>query len=155
MAASALFPGTPAKTTITDTRQPQTIAGSDLGLARLNALNANPMSFGLPGDPYDINTPAGKKRYDIIKQVRSADAARGMLNTGGSGVRETDALNRAIGEAYNTVWKDASGVLAAQPPQQLQQIPAQPNPWAKLLAGALGPAASKTTDYLLGKWGVM
>lgn len=157
--ASKLFPGTPAKTQIVDTRQGQQIAGANAALQRLQSIQSNPLSFGLPGDPYDVNTPAGRKRQDIISQSRNADAARGALNTGGSAIREQDALNRAIGGEYNNIWSSSQGVLAQQPQQHLIQKPAQENPWAKLLTGAIAPGAAAGADVgtqaLLRKWGII
>jgi hypothetical protein len=117
----------------------------------MTALQNNPASFGLPGDPNDVNTPAGRRRYDITKTSRSADAARGGLNTGGSAMRENTALNQAIGDAYNQVWGGAANVAQAGPGLTYAQIPGQQNPWGKLVASAATPVASKSIEQLVAE----
>lgn len=161
--ASKIFPDTPGKQQLIDPRtteqqgsQQNQLQAQGMGLARMSALEQNPMSFGLPGDPYDVNTPAGKRRYDITKSTRSADAARGGLNTGGSAVRETTALNRAIGDSYNQIWQGAAGVAGSGvggPSLQYTTTPGVQNPWGKLVASAATPVAAKSIEQLLSELG--
>jgi hypothetical protein len=171
--ASKLFPDTPGKQQLIDPRtteqqtsqqnqlqgQQNQLQTQGMGLARMSALEQNPMSFGLPGDPYDVNTPAGKRRYDITKSQRSADAARGALDTGGSAVRETTALNRAIGDSYNQVWGQAAGIAGqgvggiGGPSLQYETTPGVQNPWGKLVASAATPVAAKTIEELMAELG--
>lgn len=171
--ASKIFPDTPGKQQLVDVRTPEQTASQQAqlqgqqgqlqtqqqGLARMTSLQQNPMSFGLPGDPYDPNTPAGRRRYDITKGVRSADAARGALTTGGSAARETTALNRAIGDSYNQIWGQAAQVGGmgiggiGGPSLQYAQIPGAQNPWGKLVASAATPVAAKSIEQLLAELG--
>ena len=154
LGANALFPGKQQSANLVDTRQGVTQQGAQMALGRAQNIQANPASFGLPGDPYDVNTPAGKRRYDITKTSRSADAARGGLNTGGSAVRENNALNTAVGNEYNKVWGDSMGTLAGQQGMSGYMSPAEENPWAKLVGGAVSPAVSKGLSALLADWGM-
>jgi hypothetical protein len=159
--ASQIFPDTPGKQQLVDPRTTEQIGGQQgqlqaqqQGLARMTSLQQNPMSFGLPGDPYDVNTPAGRKRQDIIKGQRSADAARGALNTGGSAARETSALNRAIGDSYNQIWgqsADVAGRGVGGPGLQYTTTPGQQNPWGKLVASAAAPVAARSIEELLAE----
>lgn len=171
--ASKIFPDTPGKQQLIDPRTTEQIAGQQgqlqgqqgqlqaqqSGLARMTSLQQNPLSFGLPGDPYDPSTPAGQRRYDITKSQRSADAARGALTTGGSAVRETSALNRAIGDSYNQIWGQAAGVAGqgvggvGGPSLQYAQVPGVQNPWGKLVASAATPVASRSIEELLAELG--
>lgn len=151
---NALFPGKPESVKLVDTRQGVTQAGANMALDRARTVQANPESFGLPGDPNDPNSPAGKKRYDIVQGSRNADAARGMFSTGGSAARETNALNTAVGNEYNKIWQDSMGTLSAQPTMGGYRQAAQENPWGQLLAGAVSPAVSKGMSALLANWGM-
>lgn len=144
----ALMPG---KTTLTDTRNPQQRGAAAMNMDRLSALQANPTSFGLPGDPNDPNSPAGKKRYDITQASRNADAARGMFTTGGSAQRETNAMNTAVGNEYNNIWNQSSQQASAGPGMNMQT---QENPWAKLFSGMIGPAVSGTAAGVLRNFGI-
>lgn len=154
MLINKLMPGTPAKANLVDTRQGVTQTGANMALDRARNIQANPESFGLPGDPNDPNSPAGKKRYDIVQGSRNADAARGMFSTGGSAARETNALNTAVGNEYNKVWGDSMSTLASQPAMSGYLSQAEENPWAKLLGGAVSPAVSKGMSSLLANWGM-
>ena len=136
----ALLPGQPARAQLLDTRQPEARTGSSMALARLQALQNNPMSFGLPGDPNDPSTPAGKRLYGLRSSRRSADAGRGMLETGGSATREMNDINSAIAGEYNSAMNSGFGNLAAlSPPMVTREVPKQDNPWAKLIMAAVGP----------------
>lgn len=163
-----LMPGQKAKSRLVDARTPEAIQGNQTGLAsagmaqqRALGLQANPTSFGLPGDPMDPSTAAGKKRYDIVNSSRAADAARGMFSTGGSAARETNALNEAVGNEYNKIWDSSMNQMqggaqvGGQNGQMLMQsAPGQPNPWAGLVAGTLAPSTSQTMSELLKRWGM-
>ena len=153
MALNKAMPGTPKSVKLVDTRQEVTRQGADMAMDRARNLQQNPASFGLPGDPNDPNTPAGKRKYDIVQGVRSADAAR-SFNTGGSAQRETDAVNRAIAADYNNVWNSSMGTLSGQTPMAGYRTDAQPNPWGQMLAGAVNPAVSKGISKLLADWGM-
>lgn len=144
---NALFPG---KTSLVDTRTPEQRSVSGMNVSRLQALQQNPGGFGLPGDPNDPSTPAGKKRYDIIQGSRSADAARGMFTTGGSAQRETNALNTAIGNEFNTIWNQASQQGAAGGPMRYVE---KANPWAQLATGVAQPAVQGLTRAILKNFG--
>jgi hypothetical protein len=148
-----LFPGTPAGAKLVDTRQGVTQQGANMALDRARNIQQNPTSFGLPGDVNDPNSPAGKKKYDIIQGSRSADAAR-SFNTGGSAQRETNALNTAVGNEYNKVWGDSMNTLQGQTPMAGYRTDAQPNPWGQMLAGAVDPMVSKGLKDLLSAWGM-
>lgn len=151
---NALLPGKSAQVNLVDPRQGVTQAGGQMALERAQNIMRNPTSFGLPGDPSDPSTPAGKKRYDITQGVRSADAARGAFMTGGSAARETSALNRAVGDEYSRIFESSMGTLAGQQPMAGYVSPAQENPWAKILGGAVSPAVSKGLSSLLANWGM-
>jgi hypothetical protein len=148
------MPGKDPSVKLVDTRQGVTQTGANMALDRAKNIQANPESFGLPGDPNDPNSPAGKKRYDIVQGSRNADAARGMFSTGGSAARESNALNTAVGNEYNKVWGDSMSTLSSQPAMQGYIAPGQENPWGKLLAGAVSPAVSKGMSALLSNWGM-
>ena len=149
--ASQVFPDTPGKQQLVDTRTNQQIGAQGQGLSRMTALQNNPASFGLPGDPNDVNTPAGRKKYDLTKTFRSGEAARGMLNTGGSAQRENAALNQAIGDSYNNIWSGAANVAQAGPGLTYATIPGQQNPWGKLVASAATPVASTSIEQLIAE----
>lgn len=141
----------PGKTSLVDTRTPEQKGSAGMNFARMSSLQANPTGFGLPGDPLDPNTPAGKKRYDIINTARAADAARGAFTTGGSAQRETNALNTAVGNEYNTIWDQSSKNAAAGSAMKYVE---KNNPWAMILGGAVAPAVKNTTAALLKSWGL-
>lgn len=155
MGLNALMGGQPQKSRLVDTRTPEQQQASQFGLSRLSSLSQNPSGFGLPGDPNDINTPAGRRTWDIRGGVRSADAARGMFSTGGSAQRETDALNRATADSYNQNYNMAIQGAGGGYPMTLQTSPAQENPWAKLLGGAVSPAIQGGIGKLLQQWGLV
>jgi hypothetical protein len=155
----------PGKTSLVDQRNPQQQQGQQMGLQagqmnldRMNNLTANPLSFGLPGDPNDPNTPAGKKRYDIIQSSRGADAARGMFSTGGSAQRETNALNNAVGNEYNNIFQHSTqgatqgGQVATSGPGM--HYVEKSNPWAQLFGGIASPAVSGLTQGILRNFGL-
>lgn len=148
------MPGRGQTNQLQDTRNPEQQQAAQFGMNRVNSLTANPSGFGLPGDPSDINTPAGRKTWDIRNSSRSADAARGMSNTGGSAQRETDALNRAIGGEFNTSMNSGLQAAGSGYPMHVNQTPAQDNPWAKLLGSALDPAIRNSMTSMLQKWGL-
>ena len=153
LAIKQMFPGQPAGHRLVDMRQDVTRTGANMALERAQNIQRNPNSFGLPGDPMDVNTPAGQRRYSIIKSVRDADAAR-SFNTGGSAQRESTALNKAVGDEYNAVMNSSMGTLQGQPQMAGYQTPAQEDPWGKMLAGAVSPAVSKGLSRLLADWGM-
>lgn len=148
-----LFPGTPKQAKLVDARQQITREGAGMAMDRARNIQQRPESFGLPGDPMDPNSPAGKKRYDIIQNRRSADAAR-SFNTGGSAARETADLNTQIGNEYNKVWDSSMQTLAGQNDMKGYMTDAQENPWGKVVAGALSPAVSKGLSAMLANWGM-
>jgi hypothetical protein len=149
-----LMPGQPGKNRLVGTRTPQQQGAQQMGFDRLSSLQNNPSNFGLPGDASDINTPAGRRRWDIVNQSRSADAGRGMFSTGGSAQRETDALNRAQGADYNSAWNSAAQASLGGPGMSIQSTPAQPNPWAGLIAGGAAPGIQSGVSNLLKMWGL-
>ena len=154
MAINKLMPGKEAKPVLVDTRQGVTRAGGDMALDRAKNIQQNPTSFGLPGDPNDPSTPAGKKKYDIVQNARSADAARGSFTTGGSGARETNAVNTAVGNEYNKVWGDSMNTLSGQPAMEGYMSKAEENPWGQIIGAAVSPAVSKGLSSLLAQWGM-
>ena len=146
--ANKLMPGTPQK--LVDTRTPEQQGLARTGFSALQTLQQHPNSFGLPGDPEDPNSPAGRKLYGIRQQSRSADAARGMFTTGGSAQRETNAIQDSANNAFATLAKtygDQAGVGG------MNLTAAQENPWAKLLTGFGGPALSGATSNILSRYG--
>mgnify|MGYP001594934991 CR=1 FL=1 len=144
MLLSRMFPGSPGVGRALDLRTQDMQTGSGMAMRRLQNLEANPNSFGLPGDPNDPNTPAGKRLYQIRANQRSASAASGRLETGGHEVREQDAVNQAIANEFNQNYNSGFGNLAAMnPPSQFNYRPPQENPWAKILTTALAPAVGK------------
>lgn len=158
MLIDRMFPG--SKPRLLDTRQPEQQQAGAMGLSTLSNLQKNPNSFGLPGDPNDVNTPAGKRLYEIKKGVRDADAARGSLNTGGSAQRETDAVNKAIGDSYQAAQNSAFSNLNASSPalhvQSRFDNQGTENPWSKILTNALAPGVGAglkgATDTAMKKW---
>lgn len=145
---NALFPG---KTQLIDQRNPEQRGAAGMNFSRMSALQQNPNSFGLPGDPEDPNSPAGRKKYGIVQSSRSADAARGAFTTGGAAQRETNALNDAVGREYNTIWNQSSQNAMAGPGMTMQQ---KENPWAKILGGVVSPAISGITGSILRNFGL-
>lgn len=141
----------PGKTTLTDTRNPQQKQLAQSGMSSLSALQANPNSFGLPGDPEDVNSQAGRKLYGIRQQARGADAARGMFTTGGSAQRENNAVTDASSAAFNQL-NQTYGQQAAQGPGMTLQ--SKPNPWAQLFSGIASPAVSGIASGILQKFGL-
>ena len=157
MLIDRMFPGTPGAARAVDMRQPEMQRGAVMAEDRLKNLQARPTSFGLPGDPEVVNTPAGQRMYQIRKNVRSADAARGALNTGGSALRETEAVNRAVGDEYNQITNQGFQNLGSMSPQlQFQQEPARENPFARILTSALAPGIAgglkSGTSAAMKKW---
>jgi len=157
MLIDKMFPGTPGKMRAVDLRQPEMQRGAVMAEDRLKNIQARPNSFGLPGDPEDPNTPAGQRMYQLRKNVRSASAAAGGLETGGHIQRESDLINRTIGDQYNQVINSGFSNLQAMSPQlQAQMEPGQANPWAKILTSALAPGVHKGfqqgTEAAMKKW---
>ena len=152
-----MFPGTPGKARAVDMRQPEMQRGAGMAESRLANLQRNPNSFGLPGDPEDPNTPAGRRLYQIRKNARSASAAAGGLETGGHAQRESDAVNAAIGNEYNQIQNQGFQNLGQMTPQlQFQQEAPQTSPWSKILTSALAPGIKSglqsATDAAMKKW---
>ena len=141
MLINKMFPGTQGKARALDLRQPEMQRGSQMALSRLQNLERNPNSFGLPGDPDDPNTPAGQRLIQLRRNQRAASAARGGLETGGHEVREREAVNDAIINSYNQVQNQGFQNLGAMSPQlQLDKEPGRPSPWGTILTRALAPA---------------
>jgi hypothetical protein len=145
---NALMPG---KTSLVDTRNPQQKQLAQSGMSSLSNLNNNPNSFGLPGDPEDVNSQAGRKLYGIRQQNRSADAARGMFSTGGSVQREnnavTDASNNAFAQLQQTYGQQAGQGAG-------MTMKSADNPWAKLLAGIASPAVQGISSGIMKNFGL-
>lgn len=157
MLIDKMFPGTPGKSRAVDLRQPEMQRGAGMAEDRLKNLQANPNSMGLPGDPADPNSPAGQRLYMLRKNYRSAAAAGGRLETGGSQKGEADAVNSAIGNEYNNVMNSGFSNLSSMTPQlQFQNEPAQENPWSKILTSALAPGvksgAKAAMDAIPKNW---
>lgn len=98
--------------------------------------------------------------YKLRKRVRSADAARGMLETGGSGGRELSAVQDEVQRVINREAGNVGTFTGGYQPQQLpgaaspgqgMYIPGQENPWAKLTTAALAPGIGQATKDLY-KW---
>lgn|SRR5574341_28977 len=154
-----MFPGTPGKGVAMDLRQPEMQRGAGMAEERLRNLQLNPNSFGLPGDPNDINTPAGRRLYQLRKNRRAAEAAGGRLETGGAALRETEDVNTAIANEYNQALNSGFSNLAAMAPQQqFAQIPGKENPFAKILTAAVAPGVGKGlkagTEAAMKAWAV-
>ena len=145
---NSLFPG---KTSLVDQRNPEQKAAQGMNLGRMQALQANQLSFGLPGDPNDPNTAAGKKKYDIVQNSRNADAGRGMFTTGGSAQRETNALNNAVGNEYNNIFNQSSQIAAGGNGMKYVE---KPNPWAQLFSGLASPAVKGVTSGIMRNFGL-
>ena len=146
--ANKVLPGQGAK--LVDTRTPEQRGLAQSGFSSLSTLQQNPNSFGLPGDPEDPNSPAGRKLYGIRQQSRAADAARGMFTTGGSIQRENNAVTDASNNAFATLAKtygDQAGVGG------MKMTEPQENPWAKLITGIGGPAVAGMTANILNRYG--
>lgn len=147
MLIDRMFPGTAGKMRAVDMRQPEMQRGAVMAENRLKNIQARPNSFGLPGDPEDPNTPAGQRLYMLRKNYRSAAAAGGSLETGGSQKGEADSINTAIGNEYNNIMNSGFSNLSAMTPQlQGQQEPGQAHPWSKILATALGSGVQKGSE---------
>ena len=105
-----------------------------------------------------MNARAGVLDPRLEQKVRSrqrnADAARGSLETGGSGRRETDAiqdeLDRVIQRESGNLNSMTSGYQSLSP----QRMSATRNPWADLLSNAVGPSIQKGLKNSWGKWGL-
>ncbi len=157
MLIDKMFPGTPGKSRAVDLRQPEMQRGAVMAENRLANLQKNPNSFGLPGDPEDINTPAGQRMYMLRKNYRSAAAAGGRLETGGSQRGEADMINKAVGDEYNTAMNSGFSNLNSMTPQlQFQNEPGKENPWSRILTSALAPGvktgAQAGMDVINKKW---
>jgi len=157
---NALFPGQKQKDRLIDTRtnEQRTVAGT--GVNSLSQLQQDPRNFGLPGNADDINTPAGRHKWDIIQNTRRALSAQGMGKGGAGEIGqhagiEADVLNRAVGQQYNQLLGQYSNMGAQGPAMQLDKTPAKPNPWAQIGAAILGPVAGAAGDRAFkGVWSI-
>jgi len=147
-AINMMMPGTPSKVMSFDPRTGtgQAAEGLRLGAAQ----SASSMLQNAFTSPYGALTP--EEQYRIRKNTRSADAARGALETGGSGYREGTALETANTNRLRELYGNVGNLTSNYQPMQIQQIQGAENPWARLLTSSLAPAFGKGFGGLAKKF---
>lgn len=148
LTAQALFPGQGSRIVGTDVRTDtgKAAEGIRLGAAGQAGQQLND-SFT---SPYGALTPEEQDR--IKRERRSADAARGMLETGGSGSRESTDLLRANEAKRQQLYGNVGTLTGGYQPYGTAPIPGSESPWSRILTMALAPAAEKGFKGLLDKW---
>jgi len=143
-----LFPSTPNRVISPDTRTEQGTAAENLRLQ-----NAGSASGALS------NARAGKldpyMEQQVRRRSRSADAARGMLETGGSAGRETNAVQEELNRVLNREAGNVSNMTSGYAQRPAMSMPGHENPWAKVITAALMPGigqAGKTGAGALSNW---
>ena len=160
--AQALFPGQGGKVIGLDARTPE---GKQADASRLTIQGkaADELMKGLSDKHYGTLSPEMQAADldDIRRQRRSTDAARGMLETGGSGRREAqdtraymrdreNERNATINQRFGQAYAGTQGFN----PQSTFQTPATTNPWAKILTSALAPGVGKGIEKSLERWAI-
>lgn len=142
---NAAFPSKGAKVIGLDPRTAQGAAAENLRLGNASAAS-DALGRARKGelDPF--------MEQQVRKRSRAADAARGMLETGGSGVRENNAVQEEVNRTINREAGNVSTMTSGYTPQAFTQMPAQENPWAKLFTAALAPAVGKGGQRLYDRW---
>lgn len=146
-AANFLFPGTPARIIGMD---PRTSNMSQAETTRLGtaSMAQSRLAAALRGelDPYT--------EKQVRARSRNADAARGMLETGGSAEREREAIQAALQEEIKSGFGNVDKFTSGYTPLSIAQTPASENPWSKLIGASVAPAAGKAIKAGLQKWWV-
>lgn len=140
-----MFPSTPGKVIAPDTRTPQGTAAENLRLQNAGA-SSGALAQARAGqlDPY--------MEHEIKRKVRAADAARGMLNTGGSGVREVNAIQEELNRVINREGGNVSAMTQGYNNSWPMYRPGQENPWAKLATAALQPGIGAIAKKAYDTW---
>lgn len=143
-----MMPGSNAQVIGTD---PRTTAGRGAEDLRLQAAQtANTQLQRSFTDPYGALSPEEQER--IRKTSRSADAARGALETGGSAYRETTALSDANRQRTQDLYGQVGTLTGGYTPLAVNVVPGIKNPWAEILAGVLAPSVGKGFGAVANKW---
>lgn len=146
----ALMPGTPARVIGVD---PRTETGGAAEAARLGAAQrATGQLEGSFTSPYGALTP--EEIAAIKKQVRSASAATGKLETGGHAKRETEAIQEANRAKQQQLYGNVAQLTSGFQPRGVVSTPGAANPWANILTQALAPSIGKGFGALINKWWV-
>ena len=144
-ATNMLFPGEKPKIVGTDVR---TGAGQGAEQIRLNAAGGLGASLQ---DPFAGLT--GEEQYQIKRTSRAADAARGMLETGGSAERENQQMRLAVAQRRQQNLGNLNAFTSGYQPQNVTPMAGQENPWAKLITGVAGSKqAQQGFGKLIDKW---
>ena len=144
-AASMAFPGEKSKIVGTD---PRTGAGKQAESIRLGA--AGQMGSALQ-DPFAGLT--AEEQYQIKRGSRSADAARGSFETGGSAERENQAMMAAVSNRRQQNLGNLNAFTGGYQPMNVQPLAGQENPWAKIITGVAGSQpVQQGFSKLLDKW---
>ena len=144
-AASMAFPGEKPKIVGTD---PRTGQGRQAEQIRLHA--AGSMGSAL-NDPFAGLT--SEEQYHIKRGSRSADAARGSFETGGSAERENQAMQAAIANRRQQNLGNLNAFTSGYQPMNVQGVAGQENPWASLITKAVGTRnAQEGFKRLSDKW---
>ena len=146
----AFMPGTPSRVMQVD---PRTATGTAAENLRLGAAGqaASKLNASFT-DPYGALTPEEQAR--VKKTTRSADAARGMLETGGSAVREREALSAENTARQRELYGNVGNLTQGYAPRSVNVIPGQESPWARILTAALAPSIGKGFGSALQRWWV-
>src|SRR3990167_1128019 len=145
-----MMPGSPGKILSPEARTPEGTSAEALRLK--TAGRASQQLESSFTDPYGGLTPEEQAR--IKKESRSADAARGMLETGGSAVREREALELASRNRQRELYGNVGSLTSGYTPRGVVSVPGEQNPWANILTMALAPAVGKGFGGLINRWWV-
>ena len=144
-AAQMAFPGEKPKIVGTDIR---TGAGREAENIRLGAAGQMGQSLS---DPFSGLTP--EEQYQTRRTSRSADAARGMLETGGSAQRENTAMLNAISNRRQQNLGNLGSFTSGYQPMNVKSVEGQENPWAKIITGVTrNPKTQAGFGKLINSW---
>ncbi len=146
--SSLMFPGQGAKVVGTDPRTSVMQGAEDIRLnTARTASNQLQSSFT---SPYGALTPAEQER--IRRQRRNVDAARGMLDTGGSGSRAMEDLETANTQRQRELYGNINSLTGGYTPLAVSSMAPQESGWAKLLTTALAKPAGSAFQRLFDRW---
>lgn len=102
-------------------------------------------------DPFAGLSP--EEQYQIKRGSRSADAARGMFETGGSAERENQAMRQATDTRRQQNLGNLNAFTSGYQPMNVRGIEGQENPWAKIITGMAGSrGAQQGFGKLIDTW---
>lgn len=143
VAGNALFPGQGPQIIGTDPRSQEMTEAERLRLSSGN-IAAKRYHALSTGDYSGIEDELGR----VKAGSRNADAARGAFRTGGSKLREQDAVSRYVAQARAQAGQEAGTFTSGYQPKTISNVPAQPSPWSKIiesLGGHVGKVITKKT----------